>query len=131
MTEAMTQTGPIVDKLAVIGVGLIGGSFALALKHAGAVRKVVGVGRSLENLSQAQSRGAIDEIEQDAAKAVRDADLVFIAAPVGSTGAILREIAAALPPKALVTDAGSTKQNVIEGARAALGQGVSRFVPAH
>jgi prephenate dehydrogenase len=118
-------------KLVVIGVGLIGGSFALALKKARMVKQVVGVGRSRKNLQLALSLGVIDKAETDAARAVVDADLVLVGAPVGQMPGIFARIAPALPKHAVVTDAGSTKQDVIAAARRHLGAHFAQFVPAH
>jgi prephenate dehydrogenase len=120
-----------INKLVVIGVGLIGGSFALALKKARIVKHVVGVGRSRKNLQVALRRGVIDHIETDAAHAVADADLVLVGAPVGQMPGIFARIAPALPKHAVVTDAGSTKQDVIAAARRHLGAHFAQFVPAH
>lgn len=120
-----------INKLVVIGVGLIGGSFALALKKARIVKQVVGVGRSRKNLQVALKRGVIDRAETDAARAVADADLVLIGAPVGQMPGIFARIAPALPKHAVVTDAGSTKQDVIAAARRHLGAHFVQFVPAH
>jgi len=122
---------PRIGKLVVIGVGLIGGSFALALKQARMVRQVVGVGRSRKNLGDALRLGIIDKAETDAAKAVVDADLVLVGAPVGQMPGIFARIAPALSPKTVVTDAGSTKQDVIAAARRHLGAQFPMFVPAH
>ena len=115
-------------KLAVIGVGLIGGSFALALKEAGKVTHVVGVGRNPANLDAARKRGIIDSIAPDAAVAAGEADLVLVAAPVGQFPAIF---SALKDCKALITDAGSTKRDVVAAARAALGKKIAQFVPGH
>jgi len=120
-----------INKLVVIGVGLIGGSFALALKKAGMVNEVVGVGRSRKNLQVALKLGVIDKAETDAARAVADADLVLVGAPVGQMPGIFARIAPALPKHAVVTDADSTKQDVIAAARRHLGVHFSQFVPAH
>lgn len=120
-----------INKLVVIGVGLIGGSFALALKKARIVKQVVGVGRSRKNLQVALKRGVIDKAETDAARAVADADLVLVGAPVGQMPGIFARIAPALPKHAVVTDAGSTKQDVIAAARRHLGAHFAQFVPAH
>ena len=120
-----------INKLVVIGVGLIGGSFALALKKARIVKQVVGVGRSRKNLQVALRRGVIDRAETDAARAVVDADLVLVGAPVGQMPGIFARIAPALPKHAVVTDAGSTKQDVIAAARRHLGAHFAQFVPAH
>ena len=119
------------ERVAVIGVGLIGGSFALALKGAKRCGHVVGVGRSAANLRVALERGAIDSSETDAAKAVRDADLVLVAAPVAQFEKIFLEINSNLRPDTLVMDAGSTKRDVIAAARKGLGGKISQFVPAH
>lgn len=122
---------PRIGKLVVIGVGLIGGSFALALKKAKMVKQVVGVGRSRKNLKDALQLGVIDQAETDAAKAVVGADLVLIGAPVGQMPGIFARIAPALSPNTVVTDAGSTKQDVIAAARRHLGAHFPMFVPAH
>jgi prephenate dehydrogenase len=122
----------VFKKIAVFGVGLIGGSFALALKKAGAVEQLIGVGRSPEAIQRAHALGIIDNSGiVSVADAVRDADLVLIAAPVAQTGAILRSIAPHLQPHTVVTDAGSTKSDVVQAARDALGQKIGQFVPGH
>lgn len=122
---------PRINKLVVIGVGLIGGSFALALKKARMVRQVVGVGRSRKNLKEALRLGVIDKAETDAAHAVAGADLVLVGAPVGQMPGIFARIAPSLSPHTVVTDAGSTKQDVIAAARKHLGAHFPMFVPAH
>ena len=119
------------ERVAVIGVGLIGGSFALALKAAGACGHVVGVGRGAENLRAALARGAIDSVAPDPAAAARGADLVLIATPVAQFERVFASLAPAIGPKAVVTDAGSTKLDVIAAARAGLGAKIGQFVPAH
>jgi prephenate dehydrogenase len=118
-------------RLAVIGVGLIGGSFALALKQAGKVSHVVGVGRNRANLDLARERRIIDSIAPDAATAARDADVVLVAAPVAQFAGIFGALASTLKPGAVVTDAGSTKRDVVAAARAGLGAKLGQFVPAH
>ena len=120
-----------IGKLVVIGAGLIGCSFALALRRARAVRRVVGVGRTRRNLADALRLKAIDEASQDPARAVRDADLVLLATPVGQMPAVMTAIAPHLPAHAVVTDAGSTKGDVIASAQRFLGGHLPRFVPAH
>jgi len=122
---------PLIGKLVVFGVGLIGGSFALALKKRGAVAHVVGVGRSRANLLAARRLGIIDEIAADAGAAVKDADLVLLAVPLGQTRAVLAQIAPHLAAHTVVSDAGSTKRDVITAARRQLGATFARFVPAH
>jgi prephenate dehydrogenase len=115
-------------RLAVIGVGLIGGSFALALKQANAVSHVVGVGRDPANLKLALERGAIDSIAPDPAAAARGADLILVATPVAQFPKVFASLTDA---KAVVTDAGSTKRDVVAAARKGLGKKISQFVPAH
>lgn len=119
------------ERVAVVGVGLIGGSFALALKAAGACGRVTGAGRNPENLRRALDLGAIDSIAPDAAAAARGADLVLVAAPVAQFERIFAAIAPVLGERALVTDAGSTKRDVVAAARKALGAKLGQFVPAH
>ncbi len=119
------------NTLAVIGVGLIGGSFAAALKSAGAVQRVLGVGRSRGNLERARALGVIDEIVDEPAVAAAQADLVFVAVPVQQTESILQQIAPALRPDTIVTDGGSTKQDVVAAASRALAAQAVQFVPAH
>ena len=120
-----------IGKLVVIGTGLIGGSFALALKRARAVQHVTGVGRTRRNLAEALRLKIVDEISQDAARSVRDADLVLLAMPVGQIPAVITAITPHLPARAVITDAGSTKRDVIACARRFLGARFSRFVPGH
>ena len=119
----------IVEKLAIVGTGLIGGSFALALKQAGVVREVLGVGRNPARLTVARELGLIDRAA-DWAEAGQ-ADCILLAMPVGETEAVLNKLAPHLKAGAIVTDAGSTKANVVEAARAALGTRFADFVPGH
>jgi prephenate dehydrogenase len=121
----------MIKHLVVVGVGLIGGSFALDLKRQGLVQRVTGVGRSRANLETAVQLGIIDDIGEDFASAVDNADLILLAAPVGAMPALFVELAPALPPNCIVTDAGSTKQDVIAAARAGLGKCIAQFVPGH
>jgi prephenate dehydrogenase len=120
---------PPFKKIVIFGVGLIGGSFALALKKAGVVEQVVGVGRRLETLERAKSLGIIDAIGD--VSEVTDADLVLIATPVAQTQAVLASIAPYLHPQTVITDAGSTKSDVVAAARLALGEKIVQFVPGH
>jgi prephenate dehydrogenase len=119
------------NKLVIFGVGLIGGSVALALKRAAAAPHVVGVGRSGESLQAALGLGVIDAAETDAKLALTDADMVIIAAPVAQTAAILAAITPHLSSRTVVTDVGSTKTDVIHNAQAILGDKISQFVPGH
>jgi prephenate dehydrogenase len=120
-----------IGRLVVVGVGLIGASFALALKGAGAVRQVVGVGRSRANLERALAAGAIDETAPDPASAVDGADFVLVATPVAAMAEAFASLATRLPPDAVITDGGSTKRSVIAAARGALGARIDQYVPAH
>jgi prephenate dehydrogenase len=115
-------------KLAVIGVGLIGGSFALALKQSKTVSHVVGVGRNAANLKLALERGILDSTAPDPATAARGADLILVATPVAQFPAVFASLA---DSSAIITDGGSTKRDVIAAARKALGKRISQFVPAH
>ena len=125
------NSGPEFGKVVVFGVGLIGGSFALALKAAGQVGEVVGFGRSLSTLTQALDLGIIDRVGANAGQEVSDADLVLIASPVGQMPEIMQRIAPYLGPETLVTDGGSTKSDVVSAARERLAERVGQFVPAH
>ncbi len=122
-------------KLVVCGVGLIGGSFALAVKSALAGRRdrprIVGMGRSRASLKEALERGVIDEIGANWASALQGADLVLLGVPVGQMASVMQAIAPHLGPQTLITDGGSTKADVVAAARAALGDKVSRFIPGH
>lgn len=119
------------ERVVVCGVGLIGGSFALALKKAGRVKTVVGVGRRRETLEEAHRLGIIDEISTDWAQALKGADLLLLAMPVGQVGAVLEAAAPHLEPQTLVTDAGSTKSDVFEALYRHCGHRLERAVPAH
>ena len=117
-------------RTAIIGMGLIGGSFALAAKRAGIVETVVGVARSEETLQAALEIGAADEVTADPTEAVHGADLVYIAVPVGATHSVFAQIRDSLEPEALVTDAGSTKREVMQAAAELLPDHVT-FIGGH
>lgn len=120
-----------ISRLVVCGVGLIGGSVALALRERGAVDRVVGIGRSRASLETACRLGVIDEIAVDWAHALRGAEVVLIAAPVGQMDAIFAAMAPHLEPGTIVTDAGSTKRDVMEAVRRNLPQHLANVVPGH
>lgn len=122
---------PAFGKIVLFGAGLIGGSFALALKKAGAVGEVVGFGRSTSTLEQAQQLGILDRIGADVATEVSDADIVLLATPVGQMAELMERIAPHLGAGTLVTDGGSTKGDVVAAVRANMGDKVAQFVPAH
>lgn len=116
--------------LAVVGVGLIGGSFAAALSKARAVSRVLGVGRNRQSMQQAIELGLIDaavSLEQ----AAQEADIIMLALPVGKTQSVLEALLPGIGDDTIITDAGSTKASVVEAARAALGDRVGQFVPGH
>jgi len=125
------SAAPVIERLTVIGVGLIGGSLARALKSVGYCGEIVGAGRNLERLEIAADLGVVDRIETDFARAVSGADVVFVAVPLGATRGLLDVIAPHLPGDAVLTDAGSAKGCVVEDARAAFGHIPGRFVPGH
>ncbi len=119
------------NKIVIFGVGLIGGSVALALRRANGAREVVGFGRTRATLEEARRLGILDRIGEDEAREVGDADLVLLATPVAQMADIFRRIGPHLGPKTLITDGGSTKCDVVAAARANLGGKVAKFVPAH
>jgi len=121
----------MIERLVVIGVGLIGGSFALALKQAGLVARVAGLGRDPQAMARALELGIVDEVCTSVEEAMRGADMVLVAAPVAQTGPILASLLPYLEPQTIVTDAGSTKCDVVANARAALGMRIAQFVPGH
>ncbi len=122
---------PEVDRLCIIGVGLIGGSLALALKEAGEVGSVIGVGRSAANLDEALRLGVIDEASHDAASAVEGADVVVLAVPVGTTRQVSEQIRDHIADDAVLTDVGSVKGDVVAQVEAAFGRVPANFVPGH
>ena len=116
--------------VSIVGVGLIGASLGLALKGAGVVREVIGVGRSSPNLDQAKKMGAIDRVA-DLAEAVQSSQWIVLCVPVAQMRAIFTQLEPHLGPNTLITDAGSTKSDVILAAKEVLGKKVCQFVPAH
>jgi prephenate dehydrogenase len=121
----------MIDKLAIIGVGLIGSSLSLALKQIGAVGEVIGYGRNRDNLVKGVELGVLDRFETSVAAAVRDADVVVVAVPMGAMSAVFSELAGKTRSDAVITDVGSSKGAVVNAARAALGDDFVRFVPGH
>jgi prephenate dehydrogenase len=123
-----------IGTLVVVGVGLIGGSCAAALRRAGAAGTIVGVGRSRANLAEARARGLVDRaytLAEDWTNEIARADVVLVATPVAQYPTLFEAIARTMGAATVVTDAGSTKQGVVAAARAALGNALPRFVPAH
>ena len=118
-------------KVLIFGVGLIGASFARGLKAAKAVDEIVGFGRTPKSLKDAYDLGIIDEVGINPGADVREADLILVATPVGQMPEIFQRIAPYLGAHTIVTDAGSTKSDVVEAARAAFGNKIGQFVPGH
>ncbi|MFT3719845.1 prephenate dehydrogenase [Pseudorhodoferax sp.] len=119
------------ERLALIGCGLMGGSFALALREAGLVRRVAGFSATAATTERALGLGAIDEIATSVGQAARGADLVLVAVPVAATESTLAALRPHLAPGALAMDVGSTKSDVVAAAERALGERLACFVPAH
>lgn len=122
---------PVLKKIVIFGVGLIGGSVALALKKAGCTAQIVGVGRSIKSLQTAVDLGVIDLACNNAAEALHGADIILIATPVAQTSAILHAIKPHLTANAVITDAGSTKSDVLNCAQEILGAQFNQFVGGH
>lgn len=119
------------EQLGLIGCGLMGGSFALALKRAGLVKRVVGYSKSPSTTERARQMGVIDVEAPSALLAVSGADIVLIAVPVAATEATFKAIRHLVTPKMLIMDVGSTKRDVIDAGRRSLREQVGSFVPAH
>lgn len=121
----------MIKHLSIIGVGLIGGSLALALKRAGYCRRITGVGRDAGRLQGAVAAGVVDDFETDFAAGVRDADMVLVAVPLNSCAAVFEKIRGQLKADAVLTDAGSAKGSVIDDVRRVFGKLPANFVPGH
>ncbi|MGM0476787.1 MAG: prephenate dehydrogenase [Pseudomonadota bacterium] len=120
-----------VERLVVVGTGLIGGSVIAALRHVGAVGEVVGLGRAGGTVTRARELGLVDRAETDPARALAGADVVLVAVPVGAMAAVFAELAPHLEEATVLMDAGSTKASVVAAAEAAFGELPPGFVPAH
>jgi prephenate dehydrogenase len=121
----------MIDRLAIIGVGMIGSSLALALKQAGAVGHVVGCGRSQENLEKGIELGVIDSYRLTVADAIEGADTVVVAVPLGSMQAVFEQISGSITGDMVITDVGSAKASVVKIAKASFGSKAGQFVPGH
>ncbi|TNF86819.1 MAG: prephenate dehydrogenase/arogenate dehydrogenase family protein [Gammaproteobacteria bacterium] len=121
----------MIDRLAIIGVGLIGSSLSLALKQAGAVGQVIGYGRNRQNLEKGVELGVLDGFGTDIADCVRDADVIVVAVPLGAMQGVFAELKPGVSPTAVITDVGSAKSSVVSAAQAGLGDLLCRFVPGH
>jgi len=121
----------MIDRLCIIGTGLIGGSLARALRAAGYCREIVGSGRSAQHLQQALQLGVIDRYDTDPAQAVAGADMVLVAVPLGAMEPVFAAIRGHLGTDTVLTDAGSAKASVVAAARTAFGEVPKWFVPGH
>jgi len=121
----------MINRLAVIGVGLIGGSLALSLKSKGAVNEVIGYSRSENARQEALALGVIDKAADSIAEAVAEADVIFVAVPMGAMAAVFADMSQHIRPEAIITDGGSAKAQVVMAAREALGDNFKQFVPGH
>jgi len=121
----------MIERLAIIGVGMIGASLALALKQARAVNHVVGCGRNLLNLQKGMDMGVIDSYTASIAEAASSADVVVLATPLGAMKQVFEQIVDIVAEHTVITDTGSAKGSVIKVARTVLGDKISQFVPAH
>lgn len=119
------------EQLGLIGCGLMGGSFALALKRAGLVKRVVGYSKSPSTTERARQMGVIDVEAPSALLAVSGADIVLLAVPVSATEATFKAIRHLVGPQTLIMDVGSTKRDVVDAARRVLRDNVGAFVPCH
>jgi prephenate dehydrogenase len=119
------------NQLGVIGCGLMGGSFALALKRAGLVKRVIGYSKSPSTTEKAKKLGIIDQVAESALLAVSGSDIVLIAVPVAATEATFKAIRHLIEPGVLIMDVGSTKRDVVDAARRVLKENIVSFVPAH
>ena len=125
------MTDAPIKRLCVIGVGLIGGSLARALRAAGACDEIVGYGREAQSLEKALALGVIDHAETDIARALQGAEIVVVAVPVGAMEQIFQAVVEHLSPGVIITDVGSTKGNVVRAAQKVFGTLPSAFVPGH
>jgi prephenate dehydrogenase len=121
----------MIDKLAILGVGLIGSSLSLALKQAAAVQQVVGFGRNQTNLARGVELGVLDDFSDSIETCVSQADVIVVAVPLGAMQQVFAELQPFTKKEAVITDVGSAKGSVVSAARAELGAKFSRFVPGH
>ena len=125
------MTKPLINKLCIIGVGLIGGSLARALKKSHAVAEVIGVGRDVAHLEKAKSLGVIDKFDTDVTSAVKGCDMVVLAVPLGAMQSVFEKIAPVLADEMIITDVGSAKASVVRAAQVAFKKIPQTLVPGH
>ncbi|MCW8964954.1 MAG: prephenate dehydrogenase/arogenate dehydrogenase family protein [Gammaproteobacteria bacterium] len=121
----------MINHLCIIGVGLIGGSLALALKEQSACGRITGCGRNIDNLNKAIELGVIDDFSTDPAEAVRGCDVIVLAVPMGNMQPLLEQIAPSLKPDAIITDVGSAKSSFLDAASHVFGELPASLVPGH
>ena len=121
----------LIEQLAIIGVGLIGGSLARALRRADACKMIMGYGRNRDHLQKAVELGVIDEFSTEIGRVVKNADLVVLATPLATTEPLLNEMRTSLRSDVIITDVGSAKGSVVKAARQSLDDLLPRFVPGH
>lgn len=126
----MTKSEPIVERLALIGTGLIGGSIARAARASGAAKTIVATARSAETRKRVKELGFADLVTETSAEAVKDADLVIVSIPVGASGAVAKDIGPHLKQGAILSDVGSVKGSVVRDMAPYVPKGV-HFIPAH
>ena len=120
-----------VERLAIVGVGLIGGSIGRALRDGSAATEIIGYGRNPAHLSRAVELGLVDRWSTVLSDAVAGAEVVIVATPVGAMPGLFTRLMDLVSPTCIVTDAGSVKKKVVDAARASFGRSVARFVPGH
>ncbi|WP_460272423.1 prephenate/arogenate dehydrogenase family protein [Celeribacter sp. ULVN23_4] len=128
MSDPVTKV--IYNRVALIGLGLIAGSMSLAMRRAGVAGEITGYARSQATRDTAREIGLVDRVCETAAKAVKDADLIVLAVPVGAMGPVMEEIESTLKPGAVVTDVGSVKKSVLEAVMPHIPEGV-HFIGTH
>lgn len=121
----------MIKKLTIFGVGLIGGSLALALKKANAVERIVGCSRNADHLQQAVDLGVIDSFEQDPEVAATDADMIFLSVPMRAMETVMNGFKSAIGPETIITDGGSSKSSIVDAAKRVFGEVPPNFVPGH
>lgn len=122
---------PMINRMTIFGVGLMGGSLALALKKAGYCRTTIGYDEDENQLLRAVELGVIDEYSLDPATAVSDADMILLAVPVGMMETVMRQIVGRFDEQAVITDVGSSKASVVQAAERAFGGIPVNFIPGH
>lgn len=130
LQSTAAATKKTISTLAIVGPGLIGGSVAAALRKKGVVERIVGVGRNPTSLDQALDLGLIDEV-LSAEQAAQQADIILLATPVGATRSVLQKMRPFLQTHTVLTDAGSTKSDVVKVVREVLGAASKNFIPGH